>query len=108
MQLACLCLDLCIVKLQKEMGPSLSLFIDGSSTSFKGLSILHGQQRDRLISIACRSITLDFRDYDSILVDRSNNSLQRSLEDLKHYKFLPLSGSCIWISPGDAGIFTAY
>lgn len=44
--------------------------------------------RDGFISIACGSITLDFRDYARMLVDRSNNSLQRSLEDLLHYKFL--------------------
>lgn len=63
MQLACLCLDLCIIKLQKKW-VQFSLYLQmGSNTGFKGLSILCGQQRGRFTSIAFGSITLDFRGY---------------------------------------------
>lgn len=52
------------------------------------VSLFYVDNKDRFISIACGRITLDFRDYVRMLVDKSNNSLQRSSDNLMHYKFL--------------------
>lgn len=89
MQLACLCLDLYSVKSEKENG-SNSPFIHSCGTAlFSMVSLVYmGNKEIRFTSITHGSFLLDFRDYPRSLVDSISSSSQKSLEDLRHYKFL--------------------
>ena len=101
MQLACLCLDLYPVKSEKENG-SNSPFIHSCGAALVSMvSLVYtGNREIRFTSITHGSFILDFRDYPGSLVDSISSSFQKSLEDLLHYK--SLSGTHIWMSPGEA------